>query len=276
MENGLRNLKKHTFSRTSKVKPKKKMNHPRHSSVKKTNLQEKDQPPFRDQGEKSEETLIPTEKSSHYETSHSLLNPSQSRYSSQKKPNYSSHRKNSSIRKNPPVFLKRSSSSAKRQKYYEEGLFDLSQQQRQNQKHLRQLEQQMLGFERQGEFLKADAVLKQIQITKKDFSQQLVFQLREEIREGKKLLDDNLFRDRNSLQQKFDDLKDKIVKDFEHQRILIEKDMQNNEKEVLEESQRQLDISFKKSVSLLQLVFLWGKHTERIDQGKGLLEGRTT
>ena len=146
--------------------------------------------------------------------------------------------------------------------------FDLGASQRDNQVYVMSLQNTLKQLVDGGEYLKADLVYKEMKLAKARFSEVLVDNIRREIGKGERLLNESLAQEEHDLQDKFDELRQRILDDFEMQVNNLEISAEEEKQEELnrfnsvEETQREKQ--FKKSARLLEME----------EQIRGLLRSR--
>lgn len=138
-----------------------------------------------------------------------------------------------------------------------EGGFDLHSSKKESEMYIAGLEEKLKELEQSGEYLKADAVFQEIKQTKARYSQQVVENIRRELGEGERVLQDSLYQEEEELQKKFDELRVRIMEDFEAQTAQIKEDSENLEAELVANFTQgggdDFEKNFKKSPVLLRM-----------------------
>ena len=138
-----------------------------------------------------------------------------------------------------------------------EGGFDLHSSKKESEMYIAGLEEKLRELEESGEYLKADAVFQEIKQAKARYSQQVVDNIKRELGEGERVLQDSLYQEEEELQKKFDELRVRIMEDFEGQTAQIKEDSENIEAELVanftQNGEEDLEKNFKKSPALLQM-----------------------
>lgn len=146
--------------------------------------------------------------------------------------------------------------------------FSIQSSEKKNKEYINSLEEKLKECVRNGEYIKADMINKEIKEVKKRFSKELVKTLENEIGRGNKLLEESIRSEELEIQNKFDDLKERILNDFETQIEKLKQKHEQEKKYLIEQfDQVQLEDRekyFKKSSKLLLME----------EEIKGLLNNR--
>lgn len=138
-----------------------------------------------------------------------------------------------------------------------EGGFDLHSSKKESEMYILGLEEKLKEMEDEGEYLKADAVFREIKQAKARFSQEVVQNIKRELNEGERVLQDSLYQEEEELQKKFDELRVRIMEDFETQTAQITEDSETVESNLVadftEHGDEDMQKKFKKSPELLNL-----------------------
>jgi hypothetical protein len=133
--------------------------------------------------------------------------------------------------------------------------FNLGESQKENKLYIESLQNKLNQLVSAGEYLKADMVYKEMKKAKSRFSEVVVSNIKKELTEGEKMLNETLMEEEKDLQTKFDELRQRIVEDFEAQVEDVEKKYEEDKQEHIDKfnqtEEKQHEKYFKKSTKLL-------------------------
>lgn len=145
---------------------------------------------------------------------------------------------------------------------------DLENSQKENKLYIQSLQTKLNELVEAGEYLKADLVYKEMKQAKARFSEAVVSNIKKEMNEGERMLNETLLDEEKDLQTKFDELRQRILDDFESQISQLEKKFEEDEQSAIDKfngmEEKQHEKKFKKSVHLLSME----------EQIRGLLKNR--
>ena len=137
------------------------------------------------------------------------------------------------------------------------GDFDLEGSQNESKLYIKSLENKLQELVESGEYLKADMVYKEMKKAKSRFSKVVIKNIKKELSQGEKMLNETLIEEEKELQNKFDELKQRILDDFEEQVSELEKKSTEEEQRTIDNfnqtEEKEHEKHFKKSVHLLEM-----------------------
>lgn len=149
-----------------------------------------------------------------------------------------------------------------------EGEFNLDSSQRESRLYVESLKAKLDQLVAAGEYLKADLVYHEIREAKSRFSEVVVSSIKKELSEGEKMLNETLLEEEKELQAKFDELRQRIVDDFDTQVEQIEQKFETDKQALIDSynqtEEKEHEKHFKKSTKLLGME----------DQIRGLIKNR--
>lgn len=135
--------------------------------------------------------------------------------------------------------------------------FNLGESEKENKLYIESLKNKLNQLVSAGEYLKADMVYKEMKKAKSRFSEVVVSNIKKELSEGEKMLNETLMEEEKDLQNKFDELRQRIVEDFDSQLEDIEKKYEDDKQQHIdkfnETEEQEHEKYFKKSIKLLNM-----------------------
>lgn len=148
------------------------------------------------------------------------------------------------------------------------GEFNLDSSQNENRLYVESLKAKLDQLVAAGEYLKADLVYREIRQAKSRFSEVVVSSIKKELNQGEKMLNETLHEEEKELQNKFDELRQRIVDDFDTQVEAIENNHEADKQALIDRynqtEEKEHEKHFKKSTKLLEME----------DQIRGLIKNR--